>query len=768
MNQGNFSAAVTKRRTAFKVTLIYSLISALWILLSDRLLGLLVTDQELLTSISIMKGWLFVIVTAALLYWLIDRDVRQQQRVEEALQESETKFRTIVENVPVGIGVTNLTDPTGLISYINGKYSEMFGYTLNEIPSIDVWMRRAYPAEEYRRTVIGSWNADVEQARHTTTSHAPVREYLITCQDGSRKNVEITFSVVGDQLYGLFNDVTERRRTEEALRDSEQKYRLLFENMTAGFALHEILCDEQDRPVDYRYLEINPAFERLTNMSAGTLLGKTIKEAVPGTEPYWIEIFGKVALTGEPIAYENYFRESDRYYDTWVFCPRPRQFAVIFTDSTARKRAEEALRQSAARLVTLHEIDQAILSAQSITAIAEAALRHFQQIVPGRRSQVFLFEGENAVVIASYQDSLAAPTGKRVPRNSFGSTEMLQQGQVYIVTDLLQLTAPSPIEQDLIQSGARSSVAVPLVGLSASIGLLSLDSPELDAFPSELIEIAQEVADQLAIAMQNAQLQQQTRHHAADLERRVAERTRELAEANERLTELDHLKSKFVSDVSHELRTPIANLKLYIDLLERGRPDKQAQYVTVLQQQIRRVTNLVDDILDLSRLESRKQQGIALRPVRLNEIVEQVVTAHQPRAEAVALTLAFVPGQDLPPVHGDANQLAQVITNLVANALNYTSAGIVQVETMARDTQVGLIVTDTGRGIAAEDLPHIFERFYRGRQTHHTDVPGTGLGLAIVHEIVELHQGHIEVTSQIGQGTTFRIWLPAYHPKQER
>jgi PAS domain S-box-containing protein len=762
MNQVISSARVAKQRTALKVTLIYSLISGLWILLSDRLLGLLVTDQELLTSISIMKGWGFVIVTAALLYWLIDRDMRQQQLVEEALHKSEVRFRAIVENMPLGIGVTDLTDAAGSISYLNERFSEMFGYTLHDTPSIATWGRQAYPDEEYRRHVFEDWDTSVAQARQTARSHPAAREYAVTCQDGTRKNIEITFSVVDDQLYALFNDVTERRHAEEALRDSEQKYRLLFENMTAGFALHEIVCDEQDRPIDYRYLEINPAFERLTGISAGTLLGKTIKEVVPETEPYWIETFGKVALAGEPIAYENYFHESKRYYETWAFCPRPRQFAVIFTDSTARKQVEEALHQLAARLVTLHEIDQAILSAQSIAAIAEAALRHFQQILPRCRSQVILFEGEVAVVIASYQDRLAASGGQRLPRNSYGPTETLQQGQVHSVADLLQLAAPSPVEQALIRTGARSSLEVPLVVPGDAIGLLSLDSPELDAFPNELVEIAQEVADQLAIALQNAQLQQQTRHHAEDLERRVAERTRELAEANEQLTELDRLKSKFVSDVSHELRTPIANLKLYIDLLEHGRPDKQAHYVVVLQQQIKRVVNLVDDILDLSRLESRKQQGITFGPVRLNEVVEQVVTAHQPRAEADAVTLAFARGEDLPAVRGDANQLAQVVTNLVANALNYTAKGTVLVETVAGDDQVGLIVTDTGRGIAAEDLPHIFERFYRGRQLHQTDVPGTGLGLAIVQEIVELHQGRIEVRSEVDQGTTFRIWLSIY------
>ncbi len=248
---------------------------------------------------------------------------------------------------------------------------------------------------------------------------------------------------------------------------------------------------------------------------------------------------------------------------------------------------------------------------------------------------------------------------------------------------------------------------------------------------------------------------------AATLELQIAARTRELAEANARLTELDHLKSKFVSDVSHELRTPIANLKLYIDLLTHGRPEKYTQYITVLEQQIKRVVALVDDILDLSRLEQRKERGGAFQAVALNEVVEQVVAALQPRAEAAGLQLTCELARNLPPAYGDANQLAQVITNLVANALNYTQAGYVRISTRAQSDQVCLCVTDSGSGIDPEDLPHLFERFYRGQRVIKNDVPGTGLGLAIVKEIVDLHAGRIEVDSRPGQGTTFTVQLKA-------
>lgn len=438
--------------------------------------------------------------------------------------------------------------------------------------------------------------------------------------------------------------------------------------------------------------------------------------------------------------------------------------ALLQTELVERRRAEEALRQSAERLATLHEVDQAILSAQSIDAIAQAALRHFQQILPRRNSRVLLFEGEEAVEMAAYRHGQARPTGARLPRAALGGTAALAAERVYRVGDLRQLADPAPQEQELLLNDARSMLTVSLIVQGDSIGLLSLDAAEAQAFPDELVEIAREVADQLAVALQNARLLAQTQQHAATLEQRVAERTRELAEANAQLTELDQMKSKFVADVSHELRTPIANLKLYIDLLEQGRPDKRQTYMEVLRQQVRRVMALVDNILDLSRLERRQQQGGRFEPVALNTVVEQVVTAHQPRAEATGLHLSFAPGPAVPAVMGDANQLSQVATNLVANALNYTVYGTVAVSTACRDGQVLLQVADTGRGIASEDLPRIFERFYRGEQVNKNNIPGTGLGLAIVKEIVEMHQGRIEVDSRLEGGTVFTVSLPVVQP----
>ncbi len=145
-------------------------------------------------------------------------------------------------------------------------------------------------------------------------------------------------------------DITERRAALEALRLSEERFRQLFSGMTEGFALHEILCDEAGKPVDYRFLELNPAFERLTGLRREDVIGRTVKEVLPRTEDAWIQVYGKVALTGEAAHFENYSEAIGKHYEVYAYRPAAGQFAVIFLDVTERKKAVEALKRTAADL----------------------------------------------------------------------------------------------------------------------------------------------------------------------------------------------------------------------------------------------------------------------------------------------------------------------------------------------------------------------------------------------------------------------------------
>jgi len=252
----------------------------------------------------------------------------------------------------------------------------------------------------------------------------------------------------------------------------------------------------------------------------------------------------------------------------------------------------------------------------------------------------------------------------------------------------------------------------------------------------------------------------------ADANLQLEEQARELAKVNLRLTELDLLKSKFVSDVSHELRTPISNLTIYLEMLETAKPDRRQRYRAVLQEETRRLDKLVSDILDLSRMELGTTK-IEFDWIDINKIAQQVVLANQPRAEAKDLSISFEAGDDLPQIWGDANQINQAINNLIGNAVNYTTEGNVWISTFldGESEQLCLMVKDSGFGIRDKDKPHLFERFYRGEQAGQSTIPGTGLGLAITKEIIEHHRGSIEVESEVGSGSTFTVLLPLDKPE---
>ena len=255
-----------------------------------------------------------------------------------------------------------------------------------------------------------------------------------------------------------------------------------------------------------------------------------------------------------------------------------------------------------------------------------------------------------------------------------------------------------------------------------------------------------------------------------ELEEKVRERTAELEQqsrnleiANERLTELDTLKNKFIADVSHELRTPLTVLHTRAYLLEHSPPEKIPQFVAGLKSQIERMTEFTETVLDLSRIEMNKTQSQRkLEVVDFNAVVDDIKTALSPRADVVGLDLHVHLHPTALSVRGEYNQLAQIATNFISNAIKYTPEGMINVSTKPDpDTNMVIFtVSDTGMGIPEDEQTRLFDRFYRGVRAGQSTIPGTGLGLSIAHELIELYGGHIEVDSVVDEGSTFRIYLP--------
>jgi PAS domain S-box-containing protein len=231
------------------------------------------------------------------------------------------------------------------------------------------------------------------------------------------------------------------------------------------------------------------------------------------------------------------------------------------------------------------------------------------------------------------------------------------------------------------------------------------------------------------------------------------------------LKELDRLKSQFVSDVSHELRTPLTNIRLYVDLLRETRDaERSSTYIETLTRESERLAHLIDDLLSLSRLESGSTP-FQPRPVDLNQILQALYDDRRALAASKGLILLLESSPSLPTAMGDERLLTQVFTNLLTNAMNYTpSGGRITLKTVektdAGQAWITAVFEDTGIGIAPDEQPRIFDRFFRGKASLSTGAPGTGLGLAICKEIAELHGGQIQVEPNDGRGTRVTVWLP--------
>jgi two-component system phosphate regulon sensor histidine kinase PhoR len=221
----------------------------------------------------------------------------------------------------------------------------------------------------------------------------------------------------------------------------------------------------------------------------------------------------------------------------------------------------------------------------------------------------------------------------------------------------------------------------------------------------------------------------------------------------------------FVANSSHELRTPLAAIIGFIETLDDEKagadPEVRERFLSVMMKEARRMQRLIDDLISLSRIEADKYR-LPDTPVALGRLIEEVSGDLRDSDGQARADLKFVIEEDVPAVAGDAAQLAQVLHNLVGNALKYGKRGTPVTIGLRRDgdTLIRLSVTDQGDGIAAEHLPRLTERFYRVDPGRSRAQGGTGLGLAIVKHIVERHRGRLDIASTPGVGTTVSILLP--------
>ncbi len=268
-------------------------------------------------------------------------ELRIAERTQQ-LSASEQRFRDIVNTT--NCIVWEADAQTFTFTFVSQKAEDILGFPLADWRKPGFWVDHMHPEDR-------AWAPEL-CASSTRRLEPHTLEYRFIARDGRTVWLQDLVTVVEEDgaprwLRGIMIDITATRQAAEEYHRVAQNYQMLFREMLNGFALHEIICDERGTPADYRFLAVNPAFERMTGLTAQAVVGRTAREVLPQLEPYWIDIFGKVALTGDPVFYENYSADLDKHFDVMAFRAAANQFACIIQDITERKHSEEKIKNLA-------------------------------------------------------------------------------------------------------------------------------------------------------------------------------------------------------------------------------------------------------------------------------------------------------------------------------------------------------------------------------------------------------------------------------------
>ncbi len=674
------------------------------------------------------------------------------ETAEARLRESEDHLRHTVELNPA---VPWTCDPDGNFTSFSKRWLDLTGQAPGE-PDGAGWMKALHPDDVANTMAV--FAACMASGEPIDVGYririAATGEYRwMRARAYPRRDVDGRIM----RWYGVVEDVHDRKLAEAALRRSEERFRTILDTIEAAFAIVQVRFDAEDRPIDYRFLEANPAFERQAGVD---LRGKWVTEFAPDLEPFWFETYGRVARTGEPATFENYAEAFGRWFDVRavrVGEPAERQIAILFSDVTARHEAEHRLRASEAVARANIERVQLALAAGAIIGtwhwdvssdrltVDEAFARSFGLDPALGRDDVPLTE----VVASVHPDDRAAL--------EVATREALARGGPYAHQCRVR---SADGRYRWIEANGRIDHGPDGTPLT---------------FPGVLLD----VDNRRAVERERDRAAAALRALTETLEQRVTERTAELMKAEEALRQSQKMEAvgQLTGGLAHDFNNLLTAITGGLDMLQmrlaQGRTKDVNRYVDLAQGAAKRAAALTHRLLAFSR-----RQTLAPKSTDVNRLVADLEDLIR-RTVGPEIRVETAMAAGLWNTLVDPSQLENAVLNLCINARDaMPDGGSIIIETGNADFDrpakgdwdlppgryITVSVSDNGTGMPPDVVARAFDPFFTTKPIGQ----GTGLGLSMIYGFARQSDGQVRIYSEVGKGTRVCLYLPRHEGDEDR
>lgn len=756
----------------FRITLLYIIIGSLWILFSDEFAVFIAKDSHQFFIISTYKGWFYVLITGLLLFYLIKNEVKRRNVINQQLQKEIVVRREAEQNlILLNFAIKNvsesifLVDENARLQFINEESCRILGYSRFELLSMSV-------PDINTDILMGQWpdHWNMLKMKHSLTF-----ETSLKAKDGRIFPVEINANYIEydnqNYIMALVRDITERKLAGDALRESESKYRMIVETASEGIWMLD--SGQLTSFVNNRIVE-------LTGHSIEELIGRPFSDIMFAEDipDYYKRM--EIRRQGISEKYESRVRHK-RGNEIWFYISAAPVFddehrfcgtLIMLTDITERKRAEIALQRSNRELRAISKCNEVLMRSVNERKLLNDICQIICDEAGYRMAWVGYAENDEGrsirpvglagVELGYFKDARISWADTEQGRGPSGTA--IRSGKSICINDFETEPLAAPWRVTALKYGHRSSVALPLKDESGNtFGVLNIYSTVPSTFSLDEIRLMEELAGDLAFGI----ITLRTRAERKKAESQREEAIEAMRRAKEQAETANRYKTEFLTNISHEVRTPLNAILGFAYILKSvDMPQEYKKSVEFINEQGKHLLALVENILDVSRMEFGKTE-IESAEFDLVKLLENVVVTTREKLVGKEVGIVLTAEGTIPSLKGDVLRVKQIVENLLNNAVNYTEYGEIKMTAKRVDIRpdekkirIRISVKDTGIGIPSEKLPHIFDPFSRFHEFYKgKSFKGTGMGLYIVKELVRLMGGEIHATSEVGKGSEFIVFF---------